>query len=217
MIVRVLECAQQAQCTSFVAAVDDPRVLQAVEEAGFRAVMTDTHHVSGSDRVMEVAAQCGWQDDEIVINVQGDEPLIPPSLIDRLITTFNDDPSVEIATLREPLASPDQVMDPNVVKVVCSKAGDALYFSRAAIPFDRDTKEVVDHYRHIGLYGFRVGSLRRVTQYELGELESRERLEQLRWLENGERIRVATAPEAVPGGVDTAEDLQRVVAAFQNE
>lgn len=215
MIVRVLSQASQADCQEVVAAVDDERVKAAVEAAGFSAQMTSPDHPSGSDRVMEVATHRGWQDADIVINVQGDEPLLPPAVIDTLAASFRTDPSVEIATIREPLGDPELIADPNVVKVVCADNGDGLYFSRAPIPFARESSSTPQYYRHVGLYGFRVGTLRRITGYSVGQLEDTEKLEQLRWLENGEKIRVATWQEPLPGGVDTPADLQRVIQALQ--
>lgn len=212
MIVRVLEQAALAGCTTCVAAVDDERVAQVIKAAGHHAVMTANDHPSGSDRVMEVASILQWPDDDIVINLQGDEPLIPPSVIDALIAVLRNTPAVGIATVCEPILDRGTFEDPNVVKVVCDVEGNALYFSRSPIPYPRDRSTLEGAYRHVGIYGFRVAALRQMTKQGLGRLEDIEKLEQLRWLASGEKIRVVTTPETVPGGVDTPEDLERVIA-----
>lgn len=232
MLVHVMRRAQQAQQTkpaavvSVVAAVDHPQVLQVLEDAGLDAMMTRGDHTSGSDRVMEVAQRCGWLDDDIVINVQGDEPLLPPVVIEILIDAMNGGTlarPVRMATVCEPIRDTKDFFNPNVVKVVRDRYGDALYFSRAPVPFPRDgtTKDMtgalideVPMFRHIGIYAFRVDALREFTQIRGGVLEGVEMLEQLRWLEAGQKLRVVESPVAVPGGVDTPEDLIRVAATL---
>lgn len=215
MIVRVMQQAVQARVDGVVAAVDHEQVFGAVAEAGFDAVMTGMHHQSGSDRVMEVASVKGWQDEDVVINVQGDEPLIPPLVIDQLVAAMLEDGAMTMATLCEPIINSDDFLNPNVVKVVTDRNGDALYFSRAPIPFPRD--EIADDRvgefsaaRHIGVYAFRVGALREFVNLSDSRLEATEKLEQLRWLEAGRQIRVLPSAAPVPGGVDTEEDRQRV-------
>lgn len=220
MIVRVVSQASRSQADTVVVAVDDERVAQVVVAAGYDAMLTAVDHASGSDRVMEVVRKRGWQDDDIVINVQGDEPLLPPALIDDLAKAMQDNPGVEIATLAEPISSAQDFLDPNVVKVVTDRDDVALYFSRAPIPFPRDNAQqqtVTDaavqanHVRrHVGVYGFRVHALTRFISLTESPLENIERLEQLRWLEAGGRISVLHCSEAVPGGVDTPDDLVRV-------
>jgi 3-deoxy-manno-octulosonate cytidylyltransferase (CMP-KDO synthetase) len=220
MIVRVASQASRSQADTVVVAVDDERVARVVAAAGYDAALTAVDHASGSDRVMEVVHKRGWQTDDIVINVQGDEPLLPPALIDQLAKAMQDDPSVEIATLAEPISSAQDFLDPNVVKVVTDRNDVALYFSRAPIPFPRDdaqqqavTDAVVQANnvrRHVGVYGFRVQALTRFITLTDSRLENIERLEQLRWLEAGGRISVLQCAEAVPGGVDTPDDLARV-------
>ena len=216
MIVRVLERASQAACDSCVAAVDNTDVKDVVEQAGFAAVMTNEAHLSGSDRVMEVAALMGWDEQDIVVNVQGDEPLIPPVVIDDVIQAITEN-TVGIATVCEPIEDNKIFADPNAVKVVIANSGCALYFSRAGIPYPRESGDVQNAYRHIGIYAFRVAALRRITSLALGTLESIEKLEQLRWLEAGENIQVIKARQSVPGGVDTAEDLAAVVRHFSEQ
>ena len=221
MIVRVAQQASQAQVDEVIVAVDDNSVADAAQHAGFNAVLTAADHPSGSDRVMEVAALGGWPDDDIVINVQGDEPLLPPAVINQLAQAMRDHPDMSMTTLSEPLHSAADFLDPNVVKVLVDQQGRALYFSRAPIPFPRDELAAdaltdaalrkIAPQRHVGVYGFKVGALRRFVTLTDSRLERIERLEQLRWLEAGEQINVFEAAQPVPGGVDTPADLARVV------
>lgn len=219
MIVRVAAQAAASGAREVFVATDDSRVAAAVEGHGFTAVMTRIDHQSGSDRVMEVADVAGWGDETVVINVQGDEPMIPPKVIAQVGALMYAHPDCDIATLSEPIVAPAVVQDPNAVKVVRGEDGRALYFSRAPIPWDRSRFPPTPNaplegrhwQRHIGIYGYRVASLRRFCGLPVGELERLESLEQLRALENGMRIIVAEAAAAVPGGVDTQEDLDRVI------
>ena len=212
MIVRVLEQCQKGGYEDVIAAVDDEHVYKVVVDAGFGAELTRTDHQSGSDRVMEVVSKRGWGDDDIVVNVQGDEPLIPHDLVSRLVGAM--DASVELATVSEPITDIEDFENPNIVKVVTSRKGDALYFSRAPIPHNRDETSVADRLRHarrhVGIYAFKVHALRSFTEMRDVVLETTEQLEQLRWLEYGRSIRVVHSEQAVPGGVDTPEDLARV-------
>ena len=215
MIIRVLQQVSRAAVDSVVAAVDHPNVLACVEAAGFEAVNTRDDHQSGTDRIMEVAAQRGWSDDDIVVNVQGDEPLMPVSVIAELTQAMLSDEQVRLASMCEPLAELSDLNNPNVVKVVRDINQDALYFSRAPVPYARDEGPFLQNYaRHIGIYAYRVEALRTFTSLPMSTLEQIEKLEQLRWLEAGNPIRVLIAPEAVPGGVDTPEDLARIAAQF---
>ena len=215
MIVRVMQQVSQATVNSVVAAVDHPDVLACVEAAGFEAVNTRSDHQSGTDRIMEVAVQRGWSDEDIVVNVQGDEPLMPVSVVSELTEAMLSDEQVRLATMCEPLADLDDLNNPNVVKVVRDAQHDALYFSRAPVPYARDEGPFIQNYaRHIGIYAYRVEALRAFTSLAVSGLEEIEKLEQLRWLEAGHSIKVLTAPEAVPGGVDTPEDLARIAAQF---
>ncbi len=220
MIVRVMMTVQDAGVDTVTAAVDDRSVLAAVEAAGYEAMLTAEDHPSGSDRVMEVVRRSGWDDSDIVINVQGDEPLLPATLISQLADLLRNDPAMEMATVSEPVTSVADFLNPNIVKVVTTTQGDALYFSRAPIPLPRDlilndalTDSQIDEFkpqRHVGLYAFRVEALRKFVSLRDAHLEDIEALEQLRWLEAGGRIRVLPSPVPVPGGVDTPEDLARV-------
>ncbi|MCZ6853947.1 MAG: 3-deoxy-manno-octulosonate cytidylyltransferase, partial [Gammaproteobacteria bacterium] len=221
MIVRTALQAQSAQPLDVIVATDDERVLEVVADAGLEVMLTDINHASGSDRVMEVADARGWPDDAIVINVQGDEPLIPPAVIRQVAGTLQAQPSLGVATLCEPIREYQTVFDANVVKVVTGSDNMALYFSRAPIPYARDYFSDPEHssgtlpadgewWRHIGIYGFRIAALRRFVGLPVARLESIEALEQLRMLNAGLGIHVEEACEPVPGGVDTNEDLEHV-------
>ena len=220
MIARVAKQALRSSAQSVVVATDDERVAQAVAGTGAEAAMTGTDHPSGSDRVMEVAVQRGWREDEIVVNVQGDEPLIPPAVIDQVAALLHVPYSdCGVATLCEPIVRREDVFDPNIVKVVADRSGRALYFSRAPIPWSRGGFE--NHSaglddarwkRHIGIYAYRVRALREYVAWPPSPLEEVEALEQLRLLDHGRHIAIADAVAAVPGGVDTPADAERVRA-----
>jgi 3-deoxy-manno-octulosonate cytidylyltransferase (CMP-KDO synthetase) len=182
--------------------------------------MTSPDHQSGTDRLEEVARQCGFGDDDIIVNVQGDEPLVPPAVIAQVAANLNANPQAAVATLCEPIATVEDFTNPNIVKVVCDNAGLALYFSRAPIPWPRDhflaeksgMPEHLIPMRHLGIYAYRVSHLRQFVTWPMAPLEKIECLEQLRFLWQGESIHVAQACADVPGGVDTEEDLNRVIA-----
>lgn len=181
--------------------------------------MTRADHPSGTDRLAEVAERLGLADEAVLVNVQGDEPLIPPQLIDQVAARLFDDPEASIATLAEPIADVDTLFNPNVVKVVRALSGRALYFSRAPIPWDRqafasrpDWLETDGWLRHIGLYAYRAGFLAQYGDWTPSPLEQLEQLEQLRALHHGHAIQVALAALPNPAGVDTVEDLERVRA-----
>jgi 3-deoxy-manno-octulosonate cytidylyltransferase (CMP-KDO synthetase) len=217
MIVRVARAVARSGAAAVVVATDDARVVAAVTAAGHEAALTRTDHPSGSDRVMEVVEALGWADDDVVMNVQGDEPLIPPRVLDQLADVLTVDTALDSATLCEPIEAMADLDDPNVVKVVRDVSGRALYFSRAPIPYDRDhfpaggALPTGGHWwRHVGVYAYRVRALRRFVGLPTGALERLEKLEQLRLLENGMGMQVVEACEPVPGGVDTPEDLARV-------
>ena len=216
MIVRVAAQAAKSNADDVVVAVDDARVAEAVQAAGWDAQMTRSDHQSGSDRVMEVARQRGWASDDIVINLQGDEPLAPPEVINQLIQGMVDRPEIPMATLSEPLEQVKDFFDPNVVKVLANDEGLALMFSRAPLPFPRDNPLTMPDgaARHVGIYGFRVQALGEFVQLGESRLESIERLEQLRWLQAGKNLLVLSASKPVPGGVDTPADLARIQALF---
>jgi 3-deoxy-manno-octulosonate cytidylyltransferase (CMP-KDO synthetase) len=220
MIVRVARQARSSRAESVVVATDDPRVMAALEAHRVQGVMTRSDHASGSDRVMEVAQTLAWPDDAIVVNVQGDEPLIPPAVIEQVAGLLATRRQFGVATLCERIERRGDVFDPNIVKVARSANDRALYFSRAPIPWERQSFATSQAdapmpagalwWRHIGIYGYRVAALKRFCALPTGALERTESLEQLRLLENDVDIAVAVAVEPVPGGVDTPEDLERL-------
>lgn len=222
MVLHVLERALQAGAESVVVATDDARVLQAVEAAGHRALMTSPDHQSGTERLVEVAETLDWPDDILVVNVQGDEPLIDPVLIREAARQLVLHDDAVMATLAHPIHDHADFVNPNVVKVIADEAGYALYFSRAPIPWPRDafaSQQPMPHefgaLRHIGLYAYRVGFLRTYASLASSPLERCEMLEQLRVLWYGHRISLGVTPIAPAPGVDTPEDLARVRALFQ--
>lgn len=223
MIQWVYEAARRSSAAQVWVATDDRRVADAVAAFGGEVCMTSPAHESGTDRLQEVVGQLGLPDDAIVVNVQGDEPLIPPQVIDQVAGNLAAHGGASVATLSEPIHRVTDVFNPNIVKVVSDGAGTALYFSRAPIPWGRDTyaadapslppDNLVQ--RHIGIYAYRVALLHQFVHWPVAALEAFEKLEQLRVLANGHRIHVAPACVAVPGGVDTPEDLQRVCALLE--
>jgi len=222
MVLRVVEAVAASGADGVWVATDDERVRQAVAAAGHPVVMTRPDHPSGTDRIAEVAASLGWSGDDIVVNVQGDEPLIDPALVKAVAEALAKDDAAAIATAAHGLASAEEFFNPNVVKVVCDAAGRAHYFSRAPIPYARDAfaagKDVLPPgfgaLRHIGLYAYRVSFLQRYGSLPPAPTEQWESLEQLRALWHGYPIRVLVCPAAPQPGVDTAEDLARVQALF---
>ncbi len=209
MIQHVVERVRQAERVSqVVVATEDARIKTAVEAFGGEALMTRSDHRTGTDRVAEVATHITAA---VYVNVQGDEPLIDPGTIDALVEAMLDDDSIQLATPCTAIAQPNDIMDPNIVKVVRDFDGNALYFSRAPVPWVRDSAQTVTarHWKHLGLYGFRRDALLEFPTLPPGELEHLEHLEQLRWLENGFRIRVVeTYYDAV--SVDVPTDVPRV-------
>lgn len=223
MIQHVVEQACASAASEVVVATDDARIAAAVRDPrrpdATIAVLTDPTLASGTDRVAAVAVDRNWPDSLIIVNVQGDEPFLPPQLIDQAAATLEADPLASIATLSTPIATHAEFLDPNVVKVVADLQGRALYFSRAAIPCTRDAavddegSHALDGaMRHIGVYAYRVGALRKLVQLAPSPLEQRERLEQLRALQNGMVIAVARASVVPEPGVDTEADLRRARA-----
>lgn len=206
-------CAAGAE--SVVIATDDTRIAEVMTAQGADVAMTSTDHASGTDRLAEVVRQRGWTEDSIVVNVQGDEPLMPIANIKQVARELIEHPEASIATLSELLASAEQLDDPSVVKVVASMSGNALYFSRAAIPFQRDQTEKSSSLLlaaarcHIGLYAYRAAFLQAFAAWPPSVMETLESLEQLRALDQGHIIRICEASEPVPAGVDTPEDLER--------
>jgi 3-deoxy-manno-octulosonate cytidylyltransferase (CMP-KDO synthetase) len=198
--------AAAAAVSRVIVATDDVRILEAVRRFGGEAVMTKASHQSGTDRLAEVAASL---DCDIIVNVQGDEPLLAPETIDAAVAPLAADPALEMSTLRRRIADAAELQNPNVTKVVVDQEGFAMYFSRAPIPFTRPGQPSVDAWAHIGLYVYRRACLLRVAALPQTALERAEALEQLRALEHGIRIKaIETAHDTI--GVDTPEDLERV-------
>jgi len=214
LLQHVFERARQAQCvTRLVVATDDERIAEAARLFGAPVRMTRADHFSGTDRVAEVAAT---EDAEIIVNIQGDEPLIEPGAIDAAVLGLLEEPAVPMGTLKKRIEDPRELASHNVVKVVTDRFGHAIYFSRSLIPHQRDPRVggPVLYYKHIGLYVYRRAFLLGYSQLPVGPLEQAERLEQLRALENGHKIRVVeTDYESL--GVDTPEDLERAAAMFR--
>jgi 3-deoxy-manno-octulosonate cytidylyltransferase (CMP-KDO synthetase) len=212
MIEHVWERANMSRYLSDVlVATDDERIANAVHKFGGRVRMTRADHPTGTDRLAEIASS---EDAALYVNIQGDEPLIDPEAIDAAILTVHGDDAVDMGTLKKQIADPTDIVNTNVVKVVTNLLGDAIYFSRCPIPYERDGQTGVPvYFKHIGLYVYRREFLLRYPDLAVGPLEQAERLEQLRALENGYRIRVA-ATDYESLGVDTPEDLERVNQLF---
>jgi 3-deoxy-manno-octulosonate cytidylyltransferase (CMP-KDO synthetase) len=213
----VYERACASAASEVIIATDDERIAEAAAHFGAEIAMTASTHPSGSDRIAQVARERRWNDADIVVNVQADEPLIPSGIIDQVARVLEDDPLGALVTLATPIGSTEEYLDANAVKVVLDARGRALYFSRAPVPWDREGGaanparfDLTGALRHIGIYGYRVAALRAITSLAPSPLELRERLEQLRALENGLHWRVALASELPGPDVNTAEDLQRV-------
>lgn len=222
MIQHVYERAIQSSAEQVIIATDDPRIAEVA--AGFNApvCMTLASHESGTDRLQEVVTRLQMDNQHIVVNVQGDEPLIPAAVIDQVAENLSSNPNAGISTLVERITDVDDIFNPNAVKAVMDNTGRALYFSRAPVPWARDafSDEVkslptaVNYYRHIGIYAYRVEFLHQFVQWSPGLLEQTEKLEQLRAMENGVDIHIEEAVEAIPAGIDTQADLDKVRALF---
>jgi 3-deoxy-manno-octulosonate cytidylyltransferase (CMP-KDO synthetase) len=223
MIAHVYRRACESGALEVVIATDDERIARAAEDFGAEVCMTSAQHASGTDRIAEVARLRGWDDAAVVVNLQGDEPLMPPALLRQVAAALLEHSAADMATLAADLRDTDQLFDPNTVKVVLDRDGYALYFSRATIPWHRDRfrrGSEPDHdwtegvLRHLGIYAYRAGFLAGYASLPPSPLERIESLEQLRVLWNGGRIAVDVAAEAPPAGVDTEEDLERVRAVL---
>jgi 3-deoxy-manno-octulosonate cytidylyltransferase (CMP-KDO synthetase) len=217
--------AQASRADEVLVAADDERIARAAAQLGVQVVMTSVDHASGTDRIAEVAWLRHWKEEDIVVNLQADEPLMPPTLIDQVSELLGNHDWARIATLAAPIASLSELLDPNVVKVVVDRTDRALYFSRAPIPWDREgasaglasQRSFAGSRRHIGLYAYRVAALKQLTALAPSPLEQREKLEQLRALENGLPIIVADAMERPGPDVNTPSDLQAVRALLERE
>lgn len=225
MVVHVYERALQSEASEVVVATDDQRIADVLRELGAPVVMTRADHPSGTDRLQEVAQHFGWKNDDIIVNVQGDEPLIPPAVINQVAANLKQAKGAAMATLAEPLQSIEQLFNPNIVKLVRDRDGHALYFSRAPMPWARDAfalsreqlpPEALSLYlRHLGIYAYRVGFLHDYVSWPPALIEQVESLEQLRALYNGVKIHVDVSAVELPPGVDTQADLDRVRAVLE--
>lgn len=223
MVVRVAQRALASRAERVVVAADDAEVVAACRAHGVDAILTSPTHETGTDRLAEAVAMLGLAAEQIVVNVQGDEPLLPPQVIDAVAAALDQHADCEIATAAHPITDAAEFFNPNVVKVVTDREGRALYFSRAPIPWardafaaSRDTLPVeLPTRRHVGIYAYRVRFLQRFPQLESDALETQERLEQLRALAHGFRIAVVNLTGALPPGVDTPDDLEAVRALIR--
>ena len=218
MIQRVWEQACKSSADRVVIATDDQRIESAVREFGAEVCMTAENHQSGTDRLQEVASKLSLGSQHIVVNVQGDEPMIPPAVIDQVANNLAANTDAGVATLCEPIDAVEDFINPNIVKVVVSKNQMASYFSRAPIPWPRDAFNIMQDSvpdlarRHIGIYAYRVDCLNQFIEWNIAPLERLESLEQLRFLHNNIAIHVAAAAAPVPGGVDTEDDLNNLIS-----
>ncbi|UCH47709.1 MAG: 3-deoxy-manno-octulosonate cytidylyltransferase [Betaproteobacteria bacterium] len=217
MVAHVVDRARESGADEVIVATDDKRIASAVSASGCAVAMTRADHSTGTDRIAEVVKQRGWNDGTIVVNAQGDEPLMPPEMISAVASKLAESPDAAIATACHPISEVAEFMDTNAVKVVFDQSGYALYFSRAPIPWPRDAFAAgksklppeFPAYRHVGIYAYRCSFLRTYAELAPAVLERFESLEQLRALANGYRIAVSVAAQAPPPGIDTPEDLER--------
>lgn len=230
MIQRVYEQAKLSAAERVVVATDHPEIEQVVNDFGGEVCLTREDHASGTDRLAEVIETLGLENDALVVNVQGDEPLIPPQVINQVAHNLASNAVATVATVSEPIENASTYLDPNSVKVVKAENGIALYFSRAPIPWNRDllanqeqNQQEIDGFlqtggvqKHIGIYAYRVSLLKEFITWPVSALENIEKLEQLRAMANGHQIHVEQACAAVPGGVDTKEDLQKINEYFKS-
>ncbi len=222
MIQRVYEQAKKSKADSVIIATDDDRIVAAAKSFKAQVCLTASMHRSGTERISEAIEKLGLDENDIVVNVQGDEPLLPPELIDQVAAHLKNDKSLKMSTLCEPISELKEIFDPNIVKVVRDAKGYAIYFSRASIPWYRDGFNQIEkqlpadfsYYRHIGLYAYRAGFIKQYVNWFVSPLEQIESLEQLRVLWHGERIYVDIAQKPHGLGIDTPQDLERVRRMF---
>ena len=213
MVIRVAERSAQSAANRIIVATDAQEIESVCKAANLEVMMTREDHPSGTDRLAEVALQLGLNDEAIVLNVQGDEPLIPVDLINQVANTLQSKPHCAMATAAVAIHDQSEIANPNAVKVVLSKNNEALYFSRSTIPFDRNHSSPI-YYRHLGIYAYRTGFLKAFSNLAISPLEQAESLEQLRALWHGYAIAVHITPESPPPGVDTQADLDRARQFF---
>ncbi|MDP8983950.1 MAG: 3-deoxy-manno-octulosonate cytidylyltransferase [Pseudomonadota bacterium] len=217
----VWDCARASGAASVIVATDDERIAETAVNFGAECVLTGAQHASGTDRIAEVVRRRGFAAQDIIVNLQGDEPMMPPAVIAELAAALEARPSIDMATAAARIESLDQFLDPSCVKALCSLDGRALYFSRAPVPWPRDgvlegrPGTFENAWRHIGIYGYRVHSLLEFAAWAPTSLELVEKLEQLRALEHGMSIHVVALAHAPPAGVDTPQDLARVRRALE--
>jgi len=215
MIQHVYERARESGADDIIIAADDERIKETAESFGAEVCMTSAHHASGTERISEVANIMEFEDDEIIINVQGNEPLVPPSVIHHVATDITGHDVIKMCTVVKPITDSKQLFDPNIVKVAINRRGFVLYFGRAPIPWEREhfsdlsqaVKPVGEHYAHVGIYGFRAGFLREYIAWEPCEMEKLEGLEQLRVLWHGGRVHALVTQDVIPPGVRTQADV----------
>lgn len=222
LLQHVWQRACESKAESVTIATDDERIVKIADTFGAQVVLTSENHQSGSDRIAECAAKLAWPDGHLVVNLQGDEPLMPAACLDQVAALLDQRPDCEVASLYWPIDEAAEVQNPNAVKVVTDSQDRALYFSRAPIPYARSYDSILEAMscgvkwkRHLGLYAYRLAALRRYTSCAPTPLEMSERLEQLRIMEQGGRIAMAAACEFIPAGIDTAEDLRRVTLLIE--
>jgi len=218
LIQRVYERALLCGAKSVIIATDDERIQKVAENFGAEVCMTSVHHMCGTDRIAETVSQLGLDEEEIVVNIQGDEPLLPVPAVKKVVEGLIHHPDAKASTLCTPIFDNHSILDPNIVKVVVNKEGYAHYFSRAPIPWDREAKVLAkeqNYFRHVGLYAYRVDLLKKYQQWEPSPVEQIELLEQLRILWHGEKIHVSTIEEMISPGVDTELDLEKVKEFFK--
>lgn len=222
MVQHVYECALKSGAEDVIIATDDQRIQSVAESFGAKVCMTSAEHPSGTDRLAEVSFNFNWSGDDIVVNLQGDEPLTPPDILKQVALNLADHPRAGIATLCTPIETAQDVLDPNIVKVVTDAEGYALYFSRAPIPWNRDAgNNITDddarqYNRHLGIYAYRVSFLHAYSNMQACKLETTEKLEQLRALYSGVAIHVDQAVKLPGPGIDTPEDLKAVARLLGN-
>ncbi|TQV85839.1 3-deoxy-manno-octulosonate cytidylyltransferase [Aliikangiella coralliicola] len=221
MILHVCDRAKESGAESITVATDNNAILDEVQQHGYDAVLTREDHPSGSDRIYEAAEKIGLNDEQIIVNVQGDEPFIPAENIS-LVASLLSSPEDQMSTLCCPISEAEEVLDPNAVKVIFDKNGKAIYFSRSPIPYDREniiklgSPLSASYYRHIGIYAYRKSFLKQFISWSPSELESAESLEQLRVIENGFSIKIAALEKSPPHGVDTPLDLEKAKHYFES-
>lgn len=224
LIEHVYRRACCASVQQIVIATDDQQIFAVARGFGAEVIMTSQAHQSGSDRIAECADQLGWGDQQLIVNLQGDEPLMPAACLDQVAALLAADPAADVASLYWPLDSREEIANPHTVKVVMGQGDYALYFSRSVVPFPRNWDNVeaalqsgISWQRHVGLYAYRAGALRAFAAMQKTPLEAAEKLEQLRFLEAGRKIRMARACRFIPAGVDTEHDLERVRNVIKEE